>query len=112
MYFEQPEGVAIHSGFPNPASDTSLQTLDLNQLLIKNSASTFFLRISGGDWTSQGVFSGDLVIVDRAISPRLNDLVVWLNKDEFTISPAHKAPKSSPVWGVVTATIHDLRSKK
>lgn len=109
MYFEQPEGVAVHHGFPNPASDISLQSLDLNQLLIKNSSSTFFLRIEGSEWTSSGIFDGDIVIVDRAISPKPNDLAIWQETDRFVISPLHKVPKNRPVWGTVTAAIHQYK---
>jgi DNA polymerase V len=106
MFYEQPQGVTIHFGFPNPAADSSLQTLDLNQLLIKNSSSTFFMRIEGNEWASSGIFGGDLIIVDRAPRPRPNDLVIWSEADKFVISPLHTVPKNKPVWGLVTAAIH------
>ncbi len=112
MYYENPGGVSVHDGFPNPATDSSLQTLDLNQLLIQNSASTYFMRIAGNDWARQGIFADDIAIVDRAMGPKPNDPVVWVWGSELCISPRHKLPRGAEVWGVVTAVIHQYRGKK
>jgi hypothetical protein len=105
------DGVSIHAGFPNPAADTSRRSLDLNQLLIQRSASTYFFRVRGNAWEDNGIFDGDIAIIDRAIDIRKTDTVVWWNKDstEFSISTRNKVPADITVWGVVTATIRQLR---
>ena len=107
----QPEGVSIHTGFPNPAADTSLRSLDLNQLLIVHSTSTYFFRVRGSEWESAGVFDGDLAIVDRALDVRKTDTVIWWNKDsdQFSISLCSRVPHDVIVWGVITSTIHQHR---
>lgn len=102
-------GVSVHSGFPNPATDTSLQSLDLNRLLVANSASTFMMRIKGNEWTNEGIFAGDIALVDRALAARKNDLVIWWHDDEFAISRLNRTPGNSVIWGVVTAVIHQYR---
>lgn len=109
MYFQQPNGVSVHDGFPNPAADSSLQTIDLNSLLVRNGASTFFMQVAGNDWARQGIFAGDLALIDRALQPKPNDPVVWVKDDEFALSPCHKLPEDAEAWGVVTATIHRFR---
>lgn len=109
MYYSNPDGVSVHDGFPNPAADTSLQSIDLNSLLVRHSASTYFMRIAGNEWVKQGIFADDLVIVDRALSPRGNDPVVWIFEEAFAISPKHKIPEGAEVWGVVSAVIHQYR---
>lgn len=111
MYYSNPDGVSVHDGFPNPATDAALQSIDLNALLIRHSASTYFTRIAGNDWTSQGIFSGDLVIVDRALAARPNDPVIWVKDDNFAISPRHLLPQNAVVWGAVTAVIHQYQGK-
>lgn len=103
-------GVSIHSGFPNPAADASLQGLDLNRLLINHSASTFMMRLKGNEWAAQGIFDTDIVLIDRALAARKNDLVVWWRGDEFAISALNQAPRNMVVWGVVTVVIHQCRS--
>lgn len=107
----QPDGVSIHTGFPNPAADTSLRSLDLNQLLIVHSTSTYFFRVRGSEWEDAGVFDGDLAIVDRAIDVRKTDTVIWWNKDsdQFSISLCSRVPHDAEVWGVITSTIHQHR---
>ncbi len=107
------EGVSVHTGFPNPATDQSLHTLDLNQLLLKHTASTYLFRIEGNDWQDAGVYAGDIAIIDRALDPRKKDVVLWWNeaRGEFAISNYASMPEEATVWGVVTASIHQFREQ-
>lgn len=98
MYYQQPDGVSIHDGFPNPAADGSLQPLDLNQLLVKNPISTYFVR--GGQ---------DILIVDRSLKPKPGDCVVWTHQDHISTSSLHNMPGQAELWGVVTARIQQHR---
>ncbi len=67
MYYDNPDGVSVHDGFPNPATDATIQPIDLNKLLIKNSAATYMMRVTGDHWQRLGIFNSDIVIVDRAV---------------------------------------------
>lgn len=111
---KQPEGVSEHTGFPNPATDTSLRSLDLNQLLIAHGASTYFFRVRGNGWEDIGVFDGDIAIIDRALDARKTDTVVWWDAglEQFAFSLCSRVPEDAAVWGVVTATIHQHRKVK
>lgn len=102
-------GVSIHAGFPNPASDKRLQSLDFNQLLVRHYASTFTFRVAGGQWQNIGIFDGDIAIVDRALDAARNDPVVWWRDDSFAVSHLRDMPGGANVWGVVTAVIHQFR---
>lgn len=102
-------GVSVHTGFPNPGTDASLQSLNLNQLLIEHGASTYLMKITEQSWRSLGIFPGDIVIVDRALEPRTNDLIIWWHDDTFTLSAKHALPAEAVVFGVVRATIHQFR---
>ncbi|HYH75716.1 MAG TPA: S24 family peptidase [Candidatus Saccharimonadales bacterium] len=105
------DGVSVHAGFPNPATDQSLHSLDFNQLLIQHTASTYMFRIEGSQWEDAGVFDGDIAIVDRALDPRKTDTVVWWQDgpEAFAVSPYKQVPTGATVWGVVTASIHQFR---
>lgn len=105
------QGISIHTGFPNPAIDASLQNLDLNTLLVRHSASTFMMRISGDDWQGLGIWHGDIALVDRALRPQPNDIVVWAHEDMFVISYLSTVSKEATIWGVVTAIIHQYRQR-
>lgn len=110
---KQPEGVSVHTGFPNPATDRSLHTLDFNQLLIEHTASTYMFRVRGSEWEAAGVFDGDIAVVDRALDPRKTDVVLCWDgtRGEFLITKRSKMPKEAALWGVITATIHQFRKK-
>lgn len=102
-------GVSQHTGFPNPAIDSSLQGLDLNKYLVHNRASSFAMRVAGDQWATQGVYHNDIVLVDRALNANKNDMVIWHLHDSFVMSYLHKVPSEAVVWGTVTATIHQVK---
>lgn len=102
---------AAHKGFPNAAHDQITTPLSLDKLLIQNRASTYLFRIRGDDWQDSGIFDGDIAIVDRALSPTPNTLVIgWDETETFYISKP-TLEHTGRVWGVVTATIHPLSRK-
>ncbi len=111
MYYENPKGVAVHDGFPNAATDTAIQTLDLNKLLIKNSVSTYFFRVQNFDWRSYGILCGDMLIIDRARPAGKNDLVIWWEGESFRLSPKHKVMPNHPVWGTLAGVVREVGTK-
>jgi DNA polymerase V len=102
--------VSEHTGFPNAGTDSSLTSLNLGKLLIKNPASTFFMRVRGQAWQTQGIFDNDVVVIDRALSPKPNDLVVWWVADSFVFGNLGQLPEDAALWGVVSSTIHFYRN--
>lgn len=106
-------GVSVHAGFPNPAADMSLGDLDLNQLLVKHRASTYFFRVQGHEWEAVGIFNGDIAVIDRALDAHKSDAVLWWNEPQgtFAISTLSRMPKTASMWGVITSTIHPLHKQ-
>lgn len=111
---EAANGVSVHTGFPNPATDQRLHTLDFNKLLIQHTASTYMFRVRGNEWEGAGVFDNDIAVVDRALDPRKTDVVLWWDDvgGEFAISRFAAMPKEATLWGVITATIHQFRKSE
>lgn len=103
------QGVSVYAGFPNPATDTTQERLSLDKLLISHPVSTFFLRVQGNGGEDRGIFNGDIVVVDRALSPRRTDLVIWWPGDSFIITKLATVPDSE-LWGTVTSIIHQFRN--
>ncbi len=106
-------GVGIHAGFPNPAADrdNSKMGLSLNQLLVQNPSSTFFFRLHGRGWEEQGVFDGDIAVIDRGIRPRAEDLVIVWQEQGFTVTRFAHAPLDTTNFGVITSIIHEYRKR-
>jgi DNA polymerase V len=100
--------VGVHAGFPNPAAqrDHRAPTLSLDQLLVSRPSSTYFFRLKGHQWTSQGVDDGDIAVVDRALLATPHDLVVAWRGDEFLLGRRSELGKRIDTWGVVTSIVH------
>jgi DNA polymerase V len=73
------------AGFPSPADDHMERRLDLNEHLIRNPVSTFFLRVEGDSMAGAGILSGDLIVVDKAAPARVGAVVVAELEGEFTV---------------------------
>lgn len=75
----------IAAGFPSPADDWLEQTLDLNDLLIKNPPATFLLRVLGDSMKDAGIADGSILVVDRSITPRFGMIVVASVDNDLTV---------------------------
>lgn len=71
LYASQPA-----AGFPAPGDDMVEKPLDLNDLLIENPSSTFFVRVAGDSMEGAKIFSGDVLVVDRSLAPISGKIVV------------------------------------
>ena len=83
----------VPAGFPSPADDFMENQLDLNQHLISHPAATFFCRVSGQSMIGLGIFDGDLLIVNRALQPRDQDIVLAAVDGELTCKKLDKLNK-------------------
>ena len=115
----------VTAGFPSPAEDLGAQRIDLTQVLITHPQATYFLRASGHSMVEAGIFDGDILVVDRAVKPRHNHVVVAVVDGDFTVKRLYQragrtklkaanptfadiVPKEGQtieVWGVVTSSI-------
>ena len=115
----------VGAGFPSPATDYVEDEVDLNKHLIKNSPSTFLIRVQGKSMVSAGIRDGDLLIVDRSLDPKNFSTVIANVNEELVVKTFVKEKDKSflasgsnkinltessevCVWGVVTYTIHAL----
>jgi len=127
-------GGRVEAGFPSPADDFIERSLDLNEQLIQNPIATFFVRARGHSMDGAGIHEGDLLVVDRSVTPAHGSVVVAVvdggltvkrltkhgerasllpepgNADHGTYSPIEIGPDTDArIWGVVTWSIHRLQ---
>ena len=76
---------AISAGFPSPADDYTEENIDLNDHLISNPFSTFFLRVKGDSMINAGIQDEDLVIVDKSLIARPGNIIIAMIDGEFTM---------------------------
>jgi DNA polymerase V len=116
----------VAAGFPSPATDHVEQRLDLSEYLVLHPEATFFLRVKGDSMTGAGIHHGDLLIVDRSLSPASGRVVVATLNGELTVKRLHRSrgkltlKAENPaypdiavndehefqIWGVVAHVVH------
>ena len=84
----------VSAGFPSPATDYMENKLDLNEYLIKRPAATFIVRASGFSMTKANIYSGDLLIVDRSITPQNNSIVIASIFGDLTVKKLKEKKKN------------------
>jgi len=119
------------NGFAAAADDYMERGIDLNEQLILNKPATFFFRMNGDAMIEDGIFSGDILLVDRSIKPLSGKVIVAILDGELLVRRLQKNFNSvelvaankkmstiklsafddrSNVWGVVTCVIHILEN--
>lgn len=118
----------VSAGFPSPADDYVEESLDLNKHLIHKPAATFFVKASGNSMLGAGIHDGDILIVDRSLTPTDGKIVVaavdgmltvkrivfkgkqtWLYPENDRFKPILlEEHQDVVVWGVVTNVIHKV----
>jgi DNA polymerase V len=116
----------VMAGFPSPAEDYIELKLDLNKYLIRHPSATFYVKVKGDSMKGAGICDGDILVVDRALEPKNNDIAVCVIDSEFTVKKLRKTkdefflvpenPDFKPikvteyndfqVWGIVAYIIH------
>lgn len=74
----------VAAGFPSPAEDYVEGRIDLNRDLIKHPLATFYVR-ADGDSMSPRIEPGDLLVVDRMVEPKNDDIVIARINDTLCV---------------------------
>jgi SOS regulatory protein LexA len=75
----------VQAGFPSPAEEELLDTLSMDDYLIKNPEATFLLRVIGDSMIDEGIKPGDMVIVEKGKGPKNGDIVLAHIDGEWTL---------------------------
>ena len=122
-------GFSVSAGFPSPADDYTEENIDLNEYLIKNPFSTFFIRVKGESMINSGIHNQDLIVVDKSLIAKPGSIVIAMIDGGFTIKRLDKKNdelylkaendnypdldlrnyRNIQIWGVVIYSIHNFR---
>ena len=119
---------SVPAGYPSHLAEQTKELVDINGYLIRNEIATYIFRVKGNAMTDAGIFDGDVLIVDRSIEAKHNDIVLLTLNNEFIVKRLYqragliKLVSENPiypalvikegddfaVWGVVTNSVHKL----
>jgi DNA polymerase V len=123
-------GRLLPAGFPSPADDYLDGEIDLGAFLIERPASTFLMRVAGESMKDAGILDGDLVVVDRSVTPQSGHVVVGVMDGEMTLKRFRRLKNGraalqaenpdfpefvigeeipAEIWGVVVGVVRKLR---
>ena len=120
----------VEAGFPSPADGYEEARLDINDLVVTHPDATFFVRVKGNSMINANINDEDILVVDRSLKPKHNDIVIAVVDDNFTVKtlfikdsvtklvPANPAFSEITldninelnIWGVVSYVIHKARA--
>ena len=75
----------VAAGFPSPAEEALLDTMSLDEYLIKRPEATFMLKVDGDSMQEAGIMPGDVVLVERGREARNGDVVIACVDGEWTM---------------------------
>lgn len=75
----------VSAGFPSEAYNYLEDGIDFNKLLIKHKETTFCLIAGGDSMRGDGIFKGDLLVIDKLAEPYENSILVLSIDGEFTL---------------------------
>lgn len=87
-----------YGSFESPALDFPEDSIDLLKLLIKDKETVFFAYVTGDSLNGIGVFDGDILIIQKGMLPKENDIVIVFLDGEFYVKkyrPSFKENSSS-----------------
>lgn len=126
----QGTGSTVQAGFPSPAADYIENDIDIAAHLVSKPLSSYLVRVVGNSMIDAHIPPNSLLIVDKSITPKNNQIIVACIDGEFTVKrfiknssgvrlmPANKAYPPIPitecmdfkVWGTVTRIIIDANT--
>ena len=67
---------SVRAGLPFTPETHPTSQVDLEKYLIEHPASTYFVKVKGDSMEDAGIRQGDIVILDRSLTPKNGDIVI------------------------------------
>lgn len=98
----------VQAGFPSPAEEELVDTLNLDTYLISKPEKSFMLKVTGDSMMNAGIHPNDIVVIEKNSHPKQGDIVLAQVDQEWTLKYFHKEknkislvaanPKYSPIF--------------
>jgi SOS regulatory protein LexA len=75
----------VEAGFPTVAEESVLDTMNIDDYLIKNKDFSYLLQVKGDSMIDAGIREGDMVIAEKKAEPKDGDIVIALVDGGWTM---------------------------
>lgn len=84
---------SITAWFDTPMMEETRYQMDLEKYVLEKPAASIFIRVKGNSMQDAGIFTWDLVIVDKSKTPKIGDIVVACIDSRYTLKFYEKDTK-------------------
>jgi len=75
----------VSAGFPSEAYNNVEESIDFNKMMVRHKETTFCLTAGGDSMKGDGIFKGDLLVIDKLAEPYENSILVVSIDGDFTL---------------------------
>ena len=75
----------VSAGFPSEAYNYVEESIDFNKMMVRHKETTFCLTAGGDSMKGDGIFKGDLLVIDKLAEPYENSILVFSIDGDFTL---------------------------
>ncbi len=76
---------SVTAGFPSPEEEALRDIISIDQYLCVRPGQSFLLVVTGDSMNGAGILDGDLVVMEKGISPKHGDIVVAQIDGDWTM---------------------------
>lgn len=87
---------SFRAGLPTPAEDDSIDTISLDEYLIERPEKTSIAKVEGDSMIEAGILPGDMVLLERGLPVRNNDIVLARVDTDYTLKYYRKEKGKPP----------------
>lgn len=84
-FFSVPQLGTVEAGWPSPAEEELLDTMNLEEFLVERPDNTYILKVQGDSMIEAGIMPGDMVLVERGVREKDGDIVIAEVDQEWTM---------------------------
>lgn len=121
---------SVKAGFPSPWDEENAHNIDLDTYLIPRPESTLMITVKWDSMIDAGIHTGDIVIVDKWVSAKTEDIVVAEVDQQYTLKylkkdkdgyflragnakyPDFRAREELKIFGVVIGVVRKYGNQK
>lgn len=79
--------------------------LDIHDYMVRHPAATFFIQAANDGPAGSGIEAGDMLVVDRSLTPQPGDVIIAARDGELRIDRLPENGEEITLWGVVSGLL-------
>lgn len=100
---------SVHAGFPSVAQDYFSGDFSFDTNVIVHPDTSFVVRVAGSSMEGAGIYDGDLLIIDRSLTPQQGDVVIAALDGDLTVKRLLSDTQGNPVLHAENPAYPDIQ---